>query len=71
MVVHPAPPKSTVTCYAGDNVSFTMDRYGNPEVVCSYGSVRDWQDISPSTRVIYDLAVKRARNAKKMASIIK
>lgn len=55
-------PASTVSCYAGDYVSFSIGKFGNPEVVCKYSSVADWHEISPAINKIYNLTFRKVYN---------
>ncbi len=61
--------KNEVSCYAGLNVSFTINRYSNPSYTCKYSSVSDWFEISKTTQNIYDLTIKKIHLENNLSNI--
>ncbi len=57
---HPIENQNTVSCYAGDDVKFTINQYGrSPSLTCKYSSIENWSKTSKTTKKIYDLTFKK------------
>ncbi len=51
----PIRSNNKVSCYAGKNVIFTIDKYYNPALSCTYSSINNWKNCNKTTKEIYDL----------------
>ena len=66
LFLNSTPPKYEVSCYSGEDVKFTINRYRNPSLTCSYSSIAKWSKISNSTKEIYDLTFKNIYSNKSL-----
>jgi hypothetical protein len=60
LFLNPTSPKYEVSCYAGEDVKFTINQYGrSPSLTCKYSSIANWSETSNTTKKIYDLTFKK------------
>jgi len=60
-IEHPVPT-STVSCYAGEYITLTLNKYGNPEISCSYSSVSNLWNSSTTLSKIKRLTFKNIKH---------
>ena len=63
-IEQPVGTTTKVSCNAGENITLTLNKYGDPEISCHYSSVRNIWNISKTMLEIKRLAFKNIKHRK-------